>query len=141
MYLDSKMNEEDLLFSPPMSVGRPSKAFLAARTARQAARLAAGNVKSPGYAKVIEWISEAWSELDAGMISSSFQRCGITSRNIADYSNQLRHFMRTTELVDDVVQQDDFHDDDGAFGGGGDDWDAQTETLLDSESDIDENEE
>ena len=49
--------------------------------------------------------------------------------------------MRTTELVDDVVQQDDFHDDDGAFGGGGDDWDAQTETLLDSESDIDENEE
>ena len=41
MYLDSKMNEEDLLFSPPMSVGRPSKAFLAARTARRAARLAA----------------------------------------------------------------------------------------------------
>ena len=49
--------------------------------------------------------------------------------------------MRTTELVDDVVQQDDFHDDDGAFGGGGDDWDSQTEALLDSESDIDENEE
>jgi hypothetical protein len=102
---------------------------------------AAGNVKSPGYAKVVEWISEAWSELDAGMISSSFQRCGITSRNFADYSNQLRHFMRTTELVDDVVQQDDFHDDDGAFGGDGDDWDSQAEALLDSESDIDENEE
>ena len=49
--------------------------------------------------------------------------------------------MRTTELVDDVVQQDDFHDDDGAFGGGGDDWDSQAEGLLDSESDIDENEE
>jgi hypothetical protein len=49
--------------------------------------------------------------------------------------------MRTTELVDDVVQQDDFHDDDGAFGGGGDDWDSQAEALLDSESDIDENEE
>ena len=41
MYLDSKMNEEDLLFSPPMPVGRPSKAFLAARAERQAARLAA----------------------------------------------------------------------------------------------------
>jgi hypothetical protein len=27
--------------------------------------------------------------------------------------------MRTTELVDDVVQQDDFNDDGGAFGGGG----------------------
>ena len=41
MYLDSKMNEEDLLFSPPMPVGRPSKAFLAARTTKRAARLAA----------------------------------------------------------------------------------------------------
>ena len=94
----------------------------------------------------IEWISEAWDELDAGMISSSFQRCGITSRNIADYSNQLRHFMRTTELVDDVDQQDAYHDDGGAFdggafGGGGDDWDSQSEALLDSESNIDENEE
>jgi hypothetical protein len=41
VYLDSKMNEEDILFSPPMPVGRPSKAFLAARAERQAARLAA----------------------------------------------------------------------------------------------------
>ena len=40
--------------------------------------------------------------------------------------------MRTTELVDDVVQQDDFHDDDGAFGGGGggDDWDAQNRNSF-----------
>ena len=49
--------------------------------------------------------------------------------------------MRTTELVDDVVQQDDFNDDGGAFGGGGDDWVSQNEALLDSESNIDENEE
>jgi hypothetical protein len=42
MYLDSKMNEEDL-FSPPMPVGRPSKAFLAVRTASEAARLAAAS--------------------------------------------------------------------------------------------------
>ena len=72
------------------------------------------------------------SALDACKISSSFQRCGITSWNIADYSNQ---------LVDDVVQQDDFNDDGGAFGGGGDDWVSQNEALLDSESNIDENEE
>ena len=90
---------------------------------------------------MVEWISEAWDELDACMISSSFQRCGITSRNIDDYSNQLRHFILTTELVENVVQQNDLHDDDGAFGGDGDDWDSQTEALLDSESDIDENEE
>ena len=48
--------------------------------------------------------------------------------------------MRTTELVDDVVQQNYLHDDDGAFGGDGDDWDSQFEALLDSESDIEENE-
>jgi hypothetical protein len=42
--------------------------------------------------------------------------------------------MRTTELVDDVVQQDDFNDDGGAFGGGGDDWVSQNVALLDSES-------
>ena len=32
--------------------------------------------------------------------------------------------MRTTELVDDVVQQNYLHDDDGAFSGDGDDWDS-----------------
>ena len=47
--------------------------------------------------------------------------------------------MFTTELVDDVVQQNDLHDDDGALGG--DDWDLQAEALLESESDIEENEE
>jgi len=83
---------------------------------------------------VVEWISEAWAELDAGMKSSSFQRCGITSRN------QLRHFIRTTELVDNVFQQNYLHDDDGAFGGDGDNWDSQFEALFDSESDIEKNE-
>ena len=36
------MNAQDLLFTPPRPVGRPSNAYLAARAARQAARLAAG---------------------------------------------------------------------------------------------------
>ena len=47
----------------------------------------------------------------------------------ADFSNQIRHFMRTTELVDDVVQQNDLYDDDGASGDDGDDWDLQVEAL------------
>ena len=45
---------------------------------------AVSNMRSPGYAKLVEWIAEAWSELDADMIASSFQRCGITSRNFDD---------------------------------------------------------
>ena len=65
----------------------------------------AGNIQSPGYARVVDWISEAWAELDSNMIASSFQRCGITSRNFAEFSHQLRHFMRTTELVDDVSKR------------------------------------
>jgi len=47
----------------------------------------------------------------------------------ADFSNQIRHFMPTPELVDDVVQQNDLYDDDGASGDDGDDWDLQVEAL------------
>ena len=49
----------------------------------------AGNIRSPGYKKVIEWISEACSELDPNIISSSFNQCGITSQNPNDYYRQL----------------------------------------------------
>ena len=80
----------------------------------------ADNMRSPGYAKVVEWISEAWSGLDADMTASSFQRCGITSRNFDDYSHQLRHFMRTTELVDDVVPHDEPLADENVFDDTGD---------------------
>ena len=48
--------------------------------------------------------------------------------------------MRTTGLVHDVVQQHYLNDDDGAFNDYGDEWDLQVEALLDSESDIEENE-
>ena len=72
-------------------------------------------MQSPGYARVVDWISEAWAELDSNMIASSFQRCGITSRNFADYSHQLRDFMCTTELVDDVMPQADLVHDENVF--------------------------
>ena len=68
---------------------------------------ASGNRKSPGYAQVITWISEVWQELDPSLIASSFDKCGITSRNLADYSSQLRHFVRTNMFVVDVVPIDD----------------------------------
>ena len=34
--------------------------------------------KSRDLTKWIKWISEAWVDLDADKITSSFQRCGIT---------------------------------------------------------------
>ena len=52
---------------------------------------------------LVLWSSNAWADLDASLIVSSFQYCGITSLYIlADFSSQLRHFVRTTELVDEV---------------------------------------
>ena len=100
----------------------------------------AGNMQSPGYARVVDWISDAWAELDGNMIASSFQRCGITSRSFDDYSHQLRHFMRTTELVDDVMPQADFVHDENVFAAIGDEWEDQEEALDDSDSEIDAHE-
>ena len=62
-----------------------------------------GNLKSPGYARVFEWIAEAWCELDPNLFARSFKYCGVTSNNLADYGCQLRHFNRTSEFVDDLV--------------------------------------
>ena len=98
-------------------------------------------MRSPGYAKVVKWISEAWAELDADMIASSFQRYSITLRNFDEYSNQLRHFMRTTELVDDVVPHDEPLADENVFDDTGDEWEWQDQAFQDSESEVDQNEE
>ena len=35
-----------------------------------------GNLKSPGYVKVIDWMSEIWSEFDKNTIIQSFRKCG-----------------------------------------------------------------
>ena len=68
---------------------------------------ASGNRKSSGYAQVITWVSEVWQELGPLLITRSFDKCGIMSRKLADYSSQLRHFVRTNMFVDDVVPIDD----------------------------------
>ena len=60
---------------------------------------ASGNVKSPGYATVITWISEI-------EIARSFDHCGITSKNSADYDSLLGHFVRTNQLVVEIMPID-----------------------------------
>ena len=99
---------------------------------------AAGNVRSPGYAMVLQWISEIWDELDSNLIARSFDNCGITSSKLSDFNNQLRHFVRTTEFAD-KVQPDDSAQSDDLFEENGDDWEEQTHVIIDSESE-DENE-
>jgi hypothetical protein len=76
---------------------------------------------SPGYALVVDWISEIWQELDQATIIRSFDQCGITAQNMANYGSQLRHFVRIAE-----------HDD-------GDSWEQVEEDLELLDSDESEN--
>ena len=92
----------------------------------------AGNRKSPAYARAVEWISEAWDALESNLISFR-----VTSKNLADYSSQLRYFVRTSEFFDDL---DDSMDDAGLdFANAVHDWDQETKDILDSEKDEDDN--
>ena len=92
------------------------------------------NRKLLGYAQVITWLSEVWQDLGSLLISSSFDKCGTTSRNLSDYSSQLRHFVRTNMFVDDVVRiYDQISDQTNDLQG--DEWDPALEAILDSESD------
>ena len=50
-------------------------------------------MQSPGYARVVGWISEAWDELDSNLIARSFQHCGITPRDMADYIAEYGKFI------------------------------------------------
>ena len=93
---------------------------------------------SPGYARVVGWISEAWTELVSNLIARSFQYCGITSRNHADYASQLRYFIRTNELVDTILDNEMGSGD--VFGEDGDEWNRLTQAILDSVSEEGENE-
>jgi hypothetical protein len=41
----------------------------------------AENLKSPGYALVIDWISKIWAEFDESILRDSFDACGISSNS------------------------------------------------------------
>ena len=44
-----------------------------------------GNMVSPGYAKVIEWLSEIWNDFDSNTIVDSFIKCGNNFKIIFDF--------------------------------------------------------
>jgi hypothetical protein len=52
---------------------------------------------------------------------------------LADYGSQLRHFIRTSEFLDDL--EDTIDDKDLGFAKAGDEWDQETQDILDSEED------
>jgi len=96
----------------------------------QKAYTKAGNRKSPGYAMVVEWISQCWQELDTSVIVRSFDQCGITSRNMANYGSQLRHFLRNNELVDEIDLLDQANDEIFDQDGNGDSWEPEGDLEL-----------
>ena len=40
------------------------------------------------------------------IFAAPFDQCGITSNNPIDYHNQLRHFVQTQEIMDDIQDED-----------------------------------
>jgi len=63
------------------------------------------NLKSPGYARVIKWVSQIWHEFEQELITKSFEATGITSHNPDDFNHLLRvvydqEVMPTHQLVE-----------------------------------------
>ena len=52
---------------------------------------------------------------------------------MADYGSQLRHFIRTSEFLDDL--EDTIDEENLGFAKAGDQWDQETQDVLDSEED------
>jgi hypothetical protein len=60
------------------------------------------NIRSPGYAQVITWVSEKWTTLNPNVIRASFDLCGITQNKHDQLHSQLQAFL-TKSMVDMVV--------------------------------------
>jgi hypothetical protein len=52
---------------------------------------------------------------------------------LGDYGSQMRHFVRTSEFLDDL--EDTMHDEEFGFAKAGDEWDHETQNILDSVED------
>ena len=45
-----------------------------------------GNMKSPGWVKVINWISKIWYDYDYDQIRKSFPKCGLVDNRLELHS-------------------------------------------------------
>ena len=70
-----------------------------------------GNMRSPGYAKSIKWLSEIWAEMDSQIIIDSFLSCGILEQNEENYHQVLKKIIdegRVQNIIDDAAPNDAF---------------------------------
>jgi len=68
-----------------------------------------GNLRSPGYASVIEWVSDIWQNIDNNLLIKSFDYCGITSQNELHHVLHKIHYadQRLGEIVETDIEADD----------------------------------
>jgi hypothetical protein len=59
-------------------------------------------MRSPGYAYLVNWISEIWESMDTNLIAKSFDVCGITS-NGESLSSILKTVLSSNESITDYV--------------------------------------
>ena len=70
-----------------------------------------GNMRSPGYVRVMKWIIECWNELDRDLIRNSFDGTGITCSNKENFNSVLR-FVLVNGHMPGRILQDKCGDDD-----------------------------
>jgi len=63
------------------------------------------NIKSPGYCKVIQWISEIWNQFDPEIIVKSFASTGITSQHPDDYNHILRSVLNNQLIPSEILDE------------------------------------
>ena len=66
-----------------------------------------GNLKSPSYATIINWISGIWRHFDKKLVIDSFKQTGIIQNDETQYHSALRHIMQSNELPTNIVEEFD----------------------------------
>ncbi len=74
-----------------------------------------GNMKSPGYVRVMKWVIECWNELDRDLIRESFDGTGITCSNEENFNSILRYVLKNGHMPGCIVQNSNGGDDLAGF--------------------------
>ncbi len=94
---------------------------------------ASGNMRSPGYAQAIRWLSQIWAEFSCELLSNSFKHCGLTPH----HPDEL-HTMLHKLVVERVLAHHYIDDDSGDEISGFDNMDQIEEDSDSDESDHDD---
>ena len=76
-----------------------------------AAHTPAGNFKQPTRQQVIEWISQAWYEIQDEIIIKSFKKCGISNTLDESEDSEIREEI-PTDFEDKIVGEEEHEEDD-----------------------------